>query len=626
MEELREIVRVENGEVAPLFAPAASTSVAVGRGGLATYDVFISFRGGDRQIAQRLRGLLARFGVRAFVDETGVVPGTDWASSLRESLAASRAVIALVGPAWALLERPTEDWVLRELTRALAGGTPILPVCAGKSEDTKSKLAVLPEAFRIQAVEIPLEPTSADARRIVVALGHANVLVNPPTNRAIASRLRTKNVVSVAPKLACGRNVAITAPRGSGRSRLLVDIAASADRGVNPNDEEAGLVVCGGVHRPPVTSASFAVVTNWFQDLAHLVRSGSAGGITGDGLASIILRHGPDLLSRRVIAPDALVRLADDERDEAIIAAAQRMVDPRSTDPPHRLVRQAVSVIGEVAREIHRLTGVMAVLAVDDLDLVDDGSKAVVAGITQLNDVGLLVTSTTSPEGDYDVISIAAATDDERVVELRAVFADQNVEIDEALARKLVALVADSYYWAPLLFRLMADGVVREAWSADKRRWTWALADEVVTVVDPESGSERRDPRAGVLTGRLPDFGELLDGVMNDNIPQALQPILRVGSLMTEPFPLEVAMRVAQPACTPAMIDHTWDAMGVAASEGTVVRVVLTRSSDRLLRFSHPDHRTRLDMNFVGKDRQHTHDRIADEFDARLDRAAVARS
>lgn len=258
MEELRGIVRVENGKAGHMFAPAASTSGASGRsavatlndeadppgnraddpsswrgGGLASYDVFISFRGGDRQIAQRLRGLLARFGVRAFVDETGIVPGTDWASSLRECLAASRAVIALVGPAWALLERPHEDWVLRELTRALAGGTPILPVCAGRSEDTKSKLAVLPDAFRIQAVEIPLEPTSADARRIVVALGHVNVLVNTPTNRAIASRLRTKKVVmSVAPRLACGRNVAITASRGSGRSRLLVDIAAWAAAGV----------------------------------------------------------------------------------------------------------------------------------------------------------------------------------------------------------------------------------------------------------------------------------------------------------------------------------------------------------------------------------------------------------
>lgn len=45
---------------------------------------------------------------------------------------------------------------------------------------------------------------------------------------------------------------------------------------------------------------------------------------------------------------------------------------------------------------------------------------------------------------------------------------------------------------------------------------------------------------------------------------------------------------------------------------------MLTRSTDRLLRFSHPDHKTRLDLNFVGKDRRYTHDRIADEFDARL--------
>ena len=48
--------------------------------------------------------------------------------------------------------------------------------------------------------------------------------------------------------------------------------------------------------------------------------------------------------------------------------------------------------------------------------------------------------------------------------------------------------IDDSYYWAPLLFRLMADGVVNETWSAEKRRWTWALADEAVAVVDAESG------------------------------------------------------------------------------------------------------------------------------------------
>src|SRR5262245_60425112 len=110
------------------------------------YDVFISFRGGDRELARRLRdGLARRSNALVFHDERSIPAGVRWAEYIEDAAVRSRSMIALIGPAWGLLDTSDAvDWVRRELDLAVVTGIPILPVIVGNPR-LREQLATLPD-------------------------------------------------------------------------------------------------------------------------------------------------------------------------------------------------------------------------------------------------------------------------------------------------------------------------------------------------------------------------------------------------------------------------------------------------------------------------------------------------
>jgi tetratricopeptide (TPR) repeat protein len=101
--------------------------------------VFINFRNRDGEyVASLISGALAgRFGEdRVFRSSDSIRPGVDFAREIMENLAASEAVVAVIGPHWLdmadaegrrrLLQ--VHDWVRVELATALAAGKLVIPV------------------------------------------------------------------------------------------------------------------------------------------------------------------------------------------------------------------------------------------------------------------------------------------------------------------------------------------------------------------------------------------------------------------------------------------------------------------------------------------------------------------
>src|SRR5262245_48062753 len=102
-------------------------------------SIFINYRRGESlKDAQHLATLLAKsFGEkRIFLDVRGIDGGDHWLNTLERQVAASDAMVALIGKDWAnlkdgqgtrLLDRP-DDFVRFEITQALQRDIPVLPV------------------------------------------------------------------------------------------------------------------------------------------------------------------------------------------------------------------------------------------------------------------------------------------------------------------------------------------------------------------------------------------------------------------------------------------------------------------------------------------------------------------
>ncbi len=119
--------------------------------------IFISYRRGDTQwLAGRLADSLAAwFGdERVFRDVEGIAKGADFGEAIGHALGGSGALLVLIGEGWLgavddegnrRLEQPG-DWVVEEITNALAKGMRIYPVLV---EDTPMpRASELPEALR----------------------------------------------------------------------------------------------------------------------------------------------------------------------------------------------------------------------------------------------------------------------------------------------------------------------------------------------------------------------------------------------------------------------------------------------------------------------------------------------
>ena len=146
-------------------------------------DVFISYRRSDtRGDAGRLFDRLAgHFGHdHVFMDVDDIDPGQDFAVALQKALARCGALIVLIGPGWAGVQREDgsrrlddpADFVRTEIKAALDRGARVIPVLVGG--------APLPEAgqlpddlsglLRHQAFEITEQDFHADVDRLIAAV------------------------------------------------------------------------------------------------------------------------------------------------------------------------------------------------------------------------------------------------------------------------------------------------------------------------------------------------------------------------------------------------------------------------------------------------------------------------
>jgi hypothetical protein len=87
--------------------------------------VFIAHTSQDAEWARQLRERLRAAGIDAWLDETDLAAGTDWAEAVRDAMAESSHVVFLVGRGAA-----GSNWLAFELGMALAAKKPIIPVLA----------------------------------------------------------------------------------------------------------------------------------------------------------------------------------------------------------------------------------------------------------------------------------------------------------------------------------------------------------------------------------------------------------------------------------------------------------------------------------------------------------------
>ena len=127
--------------------------------------MFISYRHAD--IAAAVNAYHIESHLRAvadegqiFLDADAAQPGKDFARDIEGSLRQSKAFVAVIGEKWAILtdeRRRTgaEDWVVREIARALGHDLLIIPVLVDGAHMPSP--AVLPESIAPFATRLPVE-------------------------------------------------------------------------------------------------------------------------------------------------------------------------------------------------------------------------------------------------------------------------------------------------------------------------------------------------------------------------------------------------------------------------------------------------------------------------------------
>jgi hypothetical protein len=96
------------------------------------YDVFLSHSSVDKPWVIQLKRDLARYGLKAWLDQDEIRPGDLFAQTLEAALDASRAVVLVISP-----EAIASDWVKEEYYRALSlskRGQQLIPVLLRKAE------------------------------------------------------------------------------------------------------------------------------------------------------------------------------------------------------------------------------------------------------------------------------------------------------------------------------------------------------------------------------------------------------------------------------------------------------------------------------------------------------------
>ena len=114
-----------------------------------TFDVFFSYRRGDREIVHEIAAYLSKAGIRPWIDEDQLPPGRPWLDGLHEAMKASKAAAVFIGP------HGIGDWQLPEvrylLDRMVKSELPVIPV-------------LLPGAPQEPALEFLAQNTWVDLR------------------------------------------------------------------------------------------------------------------------------------------------------------------------------------------------------------------------------------------------------------------------------------------------------------------------------------------------------------------------------------------------------------------------------------------------------------------------------
>jgi hypothetical protein len=119
---------------------------------------------GDRLVGD-LRELL---GVNRVFPDTEIPQGTDFTDVLHRAIAASDALLVVIGPGWASFSDPGHgphlfeptDWVRTEIEAAFAQGRPVIPVLVGGAQMPAPD--ALPNSIARLARLQPAEPVGAD--------------------------------------------------------------------------------------------------------------------------------------------------------------------------------------------------------------------------------------------------------------------------------------------------------------------------------------------------------------------------------------------------------------------------------------------------------------------------------
>ena len=145
--------------------------------------IFINYRRDDSApYAGRLYDHLRRSfpGRKVFMDIDAIDPGEDFVDAINRTLESSRVVLAVIGRTWTAATDETgrrrldspDDYVVRELSAALASQARVIPVLVGGAAMPRTDALPVPLAAlaRRNAIEVSDSRFSFDADRLVAAI------------------------------------------------------------------------------------------------------------------------------------------------------------------------------------------------------------------------------------------------------------------------------------------------------------------------------------------------------------------------------------------------------------------------------------------------------------------------
>ncbi|MGH8575156.1 MAG: toll/interleukin-1 receptor domain-containing protein, partial [Gammaproteobacteria bacterium] len=168
-------------------------------------DIFVNYRKTDTRFgaAATYELLAGRFGQeRIFLDNQSIRPGAVYSRQLREALESMRVLLVLIGPRWLAVDprspgggqliQRENDWVRREIRRAIGRAVPIIPVLLDGARMPDPDL--LPSDIRRlvlhQFVEIRHRSLGTDVRRLAEHLCEMLPGGCRPGTAGVASRMK----------------------------------------------------------------------------------------------------------------------------------------------------------------------------------------------------------------------------------------------------------------------------------------------------------------------------------------------------------------------------------------------------------------------------------------------------